>query len=881
MSWRPITLTAVAALAAALAVPGTAVADDPPPPQVESRAGTEAPAEVSGLAEPAGAGDLVQAAKAHLEDPRYHLDPDDLVPLQTITDGPDRTVRFAQRHRDLPVFGGQYLVHFTDRDGQRVVTGAGGRFLTELSVDPTPTVTAETAGKLARNLLIRNRVARESVEAGAGELVVVPRGSGVLAWRIPLKNHDRAAKRPILRDAYVDARSGAPLFAVDRLHFEGPVQATGQSAHGEQRTLNAYQRADDAYELRDRARPMWNGGTGEILTYDAAGRDVFDYLEPGIPAGTEPARSPTQAFGPAHTESGAVDAHHGAGEVYEYYRRLGREGLDGKGGTMHSVVNVTLSGEPFANAFWDGTKMVYGGGGPDYHSFAAGLDVVGHEMTHGVITNSADLVYLGQSGAMNEGLADYFGNAIETDALGIPLSDPDASLLGQGICRTAAPAECAIRDLDDDRNAVEDYLGVTVSLDSGGVHLNSTIFSGALWDIRERLGGDKTDKIVYKALTEYMTPLDDFVDGRRAVESAARAARLPARDRITVARAFERHGITPGWDRRIGTDSRVLVDGLTDAFVKPDVAGDRYVAVNSDADATGPTSVLTGRVRGGKAVKLSDNDQWNTAPATDGRRAVWVSFDDAQTSFQILSRPLDGRSPATTVHETTRLVASVVVSGDDLAWEEADLNTGESQVWLKRGTGEPVNVSAEDGAQGLQPSLTAGRLAYLRWAVQDGVPHTTPAVHDLATGTRTVLPEVPSTGDTPSASAVPVLTSRHLVWLVDTDGDGTYGVMRAAADGTSATALVPDGPELGFPTWLDASDSAVTVGLFTSFGVEDNAGLPKLFQVPLNGGTLQRYSCNRGDQYLFAAGDGARAVWLDGTAADTDLVTRPGPARRC
>lgn len=413
------------------------------------------------------------------------------------------------------------------------------------------------------------------------------------------------------------------------------------------------------------------------------------------------------------------------------------------------------------------------------------------------------------------------------------------------------------------------------------MHLNSTIFSGALWDIREKLGGPTTDKVVYKALTEYMTPLDDFADGRRAVESAARAARLPARDRNTIVRPFERHGISAGWDRRIATDSRVLIDGLTDAFVKPDVAGDRYVVVNSTFDATGPTAILTGRVRGGKAVKLSDDDQWNTAPATDGRRAVWVSFDDAQTSFRILSRSLDGRAPATTVHETTRLVASVVVSGDDVAWDEADLNTGESQVWLKRGTAEPVNVSAVDGAQGLQPSLNGGKLAYLRWALQDGVPHTTPVVHDLATGTRAVLPEVPSTGDAPTASVVPVLTSRHLVWLVDTDGDDTYGIMRAAADGTGATALVPDGPELGFPTWMDAGDSEVTVGLFTDFSVESNAGLPKLFQVPIEGGTLQRYSCNRGDQYLFAAGDGARVVWLDGTAADTDLVTRHRPARRC
>ncbi|WP_345146381.1 hypothetical protein [Nonomuraea rubra] len=72
-----------------LSVPGVAAAADPPP-EVESRAGTRAPAEVSGLSEPAQAGDPVAAARAHLADPRYHLDPADLAPLQTVVDGRTR-----------------------------------------------------------------------------------------------------------------------------------------------------------------------------------------------------------------------------------------------------------------------------------------------------------------------------------------------------------------------------------------------------------------------------------------------------------------------------------------------------------------------------------------------------------------------------------------------------------------------------------------------------------------------------------------------------------------------------------------------------------------------------------------------------------------------
>ncbi|MEU6717200.1 M4 family metallopeptidase [Nonomuraea sp. NPDC046802] len=877
MSWRPITLT-VAALCLALAVPGVATADDPP--SVEPRAGTRAPAEVSGLAEPAQADDPVEAARKHLAEPRYHIDPADLVPVRTVVDGADETVRFAQRHRGLPVFGGQYLVHFTKNGAEREVTGAGGRFHTELSVGTTPAITASAAAGLARNRLVTDQRVRETIKTKPGELLVVPRGKGVLAWHVTLTGKDEVNKRPILLDAYVDAHSGRPLFAIDRLRSEGPVTAGGRSSDGRAVQLNAYRRADGGYELRDRARPMWNGTTGEILTYDAKGADVENVMAPGIPPGIELSRSSALAFGQEHTESGAVDAHWGAGQVYEYYNKLGRDGLDGNGGTMYSVVNVTAMGGTFANAFWDGTKMVYGGGGDDFHSFAAGLDVVGHEMTHGVITHSADLAYIGQSGAINEGLADYFGNAIQTDALGIPMTDPNASLLGEGLCKTLPPAECAIRDLDDDRKAAADYIGVTVGSDNGGVHFNSTIFSGALWDAREKLGTG-FDKIVYKALTEYMTPLDDFSDGRRAVEAAARAAKLSARDRATIARAFDGHGIRPGWERGIRVDSKVVIDGLTDAFDPPKLAEGRYVVTDSTPDASGPTVIRTGRLGGGEPVTLSDNDRWNWTPVTDGKLGAWVSYAPELGSFQIRTRPLDRSAPSTMVYDSPGYVFALALSGDTIAWSAQDPATGRPELWLKRGAAEPVNLTAEDGVYGQAPSIGGGRLAYLRLWETGGVTHATPVIRDLTTGKEVVVPEIPGSGGLPSISGVPVMTAKNLIWLYDANRDGRAGVMRAKADGTGVTPIMADGPQAPQLIYLDANDQIATVSHLPGGSTIANAFLPKILQVPVAGGTPVRYSCNRGEQSLFASGEGSRLLWLDGTAADTDLVTRDRPAHRC
>ncbi|SEH03402.1 bacillolysin [Nonomuraea solani] len=871
MSWRPITL--ITALCLALSVPGVASADDPPP-EVESRAGTRAPAEVYGLSEPARSADPVAAAREHLTDPRYHLDPADLTPLRTVVDGKDETVRFAQRYRGLPVFGAHYLVHFRKDGDKREVVGAGGRFLTELSVGTDPAVSKETAAKIARALVLRDRRTRAAATAETGELVVVPQGKGVLAWHVVLRGQDKVKNRPLWLDTYVDAASGRPLFAVDRLRFEGPVQASGQTAHGRTVPLNAYQRADGAYELRDRARPMWNGTTGEILTYDAAGADVTTFLNPGIPPGTELARSATLAFGPYHTETGAVDAHWGAGKVYEYYRGLGREGIDGRGGTMYSVVNVTLDGQPFINAFWDGTKMVYGGGG-DYHSFAASLDVVGHEMTHGVITNSADLVYMGQSGAINEGLADYFGNAVQVNTFGIPMTDPNASLLGEDLCKTGTPAECAIRDLDDARVAADDYIGASIVLDNGGVHLNSTIFSGALWDIREVIGGAKTDRLVYKALTEFMTPLDDFTDGRRAVESAARALGMSGRDKLGIAYAFDQHGIKAGWERLIPTDSRVLIDNITDFNAFPDVAGGRYVVSNSSPDGSAPGKIFTGSVRGGAPAVLSANDRWNYYPATDGTQAAWPSFDADVTNFQIYARPLDASTPTRLVAQTTEPVNAVAVAGADVAWAAFDPAGGEDEIWLRRGTAAPLKITGP-GVNGYQPTMIRGKLAYLRVWQEGGTFRVTPAVYDLNARTEVVFP-VSGTD-----SGLPVITGRYVLWLNNTDGDQRYGILRAAHNGTGVTTVVPDGPQAPEPVWFDANDTAATVSLWPPGQEIDNATLPKLHQVPVAGGSLQRYSCNRGDQGFFSADTAASTVaWLDGTAGDTDLVTRTTPANRC
>ena len=103
-------------------------------------------------------------------------------------------------------------------------------------------------------------------------------------------------------------------------------------------------------------------------------------------------------------------AYEAAGTTYDFYRTIfGRDSVDGHGKHLISSVHY---GEQFDNATWDGTQMLYGDG-VVFGSFTRFLDVIAHELTHGVIYNETKLSYEGEAGALNESLADVFGTLVK------------------------------------------------------------------------------------------------------------------------------------------------------------------------------------------------------------------------------------------------------------------------------------------------------------------------------------------------------------------------------------------------------------------------------------------------------------------------------------
>jgi bacillolysin len=194
----------------------------------------------------------------------------------------------------------------------------------------------------------------------------------------------------------------------------------------------------------------------------------------------------------------AVSAHYNSGKSFEYFRTVhNRKSINGTGGNIVSLINVADDdGSSLGNAFWNGAAMFYGNGDSAFRELARGLDVAGHEMSHGVIQSTANLEYQGESGALNESFADIFGAMI----------DRDDWLIGEDVVRTNAFPSGALRSLENPHNgaATNDFNRgwqpkhynerFTGTADNGGVHINSGIPNHAFFRFATAVGKDKLKK---------------------------------------------------------------------------------------------------------------------------------------------------------------------------------------------------------------------------------------------------------------------------------------------------------------------------------------------------------------------------------------------------
>lgn len=303
---------------------------------------------------------------------------------------------------------------------------------------------------------------------------------------------------------------------------DGPFTAQGTDLNGVTRTIHTYQ-VGTTFLLIDGSRPMFGGATGlpdnpkgAIWTIDATNSS---------PENENFQVSHVTSNNNTWNKPASVSAHFNGGIAYDYFRtKFNRNSINGQGGTIISIINVAeKNGGGLDNAFWNGSAMFYGNGAQAFKPLAGGLDVAGHEMSHGVIQATANLTYQNESGALNESFADIFGVLI----------DRDNYQLGEDIVRPGVFPSGAMRDVSNPHNGGnslsdngyqpahmnEKYNGTQ---DNGGVHINSGIVNFAFYKVASALGKDDAEKIYYNALSKYLTKSSQFIDCRNAVIQAAK-----------------------------------------------------------------------------------------------------------------------------------------------------------------------------------------------------------------------------------------------------------------------------------------------------------------------------------------------------------------------
>jgi Zn-dependent metalloprotease len=235
---------------------------------------------------------------------------------------------------------------------------------------------------------------------------------------------------------------------------------------------------------------------------------------------------------PKSKDAAVNEAYDHSGTTHDFYKKVhGRNSLDDRGMTLVSSVHV---GSGYNNAFWNGRQMAYGDGdGQVFIRFTKSLDVVGHELSHGVVTHTCDLEYLNESGALNEHFADVFGSLVKQWKKKQTAAKADW-LIGPDIMGPATTAK-SLRTFKDQKAYVNDpFLGTDPqpkhlkdkykgTADSGGVHINSGIPNHAFYLVALAFGGpawEKAGKIWYATLLS----LNKTSDFKEMVEKSTQAA---------------------------------------------------------------------------------------------------------------------------------------------------------------------------------------------------------------------------------------------------------------------------------------------------------------------------------------------------------------------
>ncbi|MER6104515.1 M4 family metallopeptidase [Streptomyces sp. NPDC001832] len=514
-------LIAAAALLAVGVQTGTATAT---PSSATAAASATAGADHGALAKqltPSKRAELIRAADATKAATAKELglgSQEKLVVRDVIQDNDGTThTRYERTFAGLPVLGGDLIVQESKAGATESVTKASKVTSSRLkAVDTTADVAPAAAEKQALGLAKADGSKRTEADRAPRKVVWMAQGEPQLAYETVVGGLQEDGT-PNQLHVITDATTGAKLY-----EWQAIEKGTGNTEYSGQVTLGT----SGSYNLTDTGRGNHktnnlNHGTSGSGTLFSGSDDVWG-------DGT-----------PQNAETAAADAHYGAAETWDYYKNVqGRTGIRGDGVGAYSRVHY---GNNYVNAFWDDSCfcMTYGDGSGNANPLTS-LDVAAHEMTHGVTSATANLVYSGESGGLNEATSDIFATAVEFYANNA--TDKGDYLIGEKIDINGDGTPLRYQDKPSKDGASKDswYSGIgniDVHYSSGPANhffyllsegSGAKVIDGVSYDSPTSdglpvtgIGRDKAALIWFKALTTKFTSTTNYAAARTGTLAVA------------------------------------------------------------------------------------------------------------------------------------------------------------------------------------------------------------------------------------------------------------------------------------------------------------------------------------------------------------------------
>ncbi|WP_317447220.1 M4 family metallopeptidase [Streptomyces collinus] len=424
--------------------------------------------------------------------------------------------RYARTYAGLPVLGGDLIVHTAKSGKAEGVTRANKSAIKVTSLSPR--ISTAHAEKQAVSAAKTLGSAKSSAD-GARKVIWAGSGRPVLAYETVVGGLQDDGT-PNQLHVITDAATGKKLFqyqgietGVGNTRYSGKVDLTSTQSGSSYTLTDATRGGHKTYDLAH-----GSDGTGKLFTQD----------------------NDTWGDGKvSNAGTAAADAAYGAQETWDFYKKtFNRSGIKNDGVGAYSRVHY---GNAYVNAFWDDSCfcMTYGDGAKDADPLTS-LDVAGHEMSHGVTSNTAGLEYSGESGGLNEATSDIFGTGVEFYANNS--TDVGDYLIGEKIDINGDGTPLRYMDKPSKDGGSADYWSADVgnkdvhyssgvanhffyllSEGSGAKTINGVSYDSPTQDGSKvtGIGRDKALQIWYKALTTYFTSTTNYKAAREGTLKAA------------------------------------------------------------------------------------------------------------------------------------------------------------------------------------------------------------------------------------------------------------------------------------------------------------------------------------------------------------------------